>query len=257
MTIHYIAYIPRIILFLILPFFWGCQVNSQSSAGKPDTSSSVSLDTLPYFLHFPNQNTKKPYPLIVFLHGYGQDVSNSLSPGLQNLVSPKVQNTYPCMVFAPQCPKGEKWVDTDWRLMGHTLPKEPHKWMKKMMLTLSRILEKYPINRNKIYLTGLSMGGFGTWDLAMRQPETFAALVPVCGGGDTMQAQKISHIPTWIFHGAQDNVISVERSRSMVRCLQKAGGNPNYSEFPYLKHNSWDSAYAKQELYSWLFSQSK
>jgi predicted peptidase len=254
---RYTAYILFLILILILLFFWSCKVNSQSSAVKLDTTNSaVNLDTLPYFLYFPDKNIQL-YPLVIFLHGYGQDVSTPFSPGLQHLVSPKVQNTYPCLVFAPQCPKGEKWVDTDWRLMGHTLPKEPNRWMKKLMQTLTYILEKYPIDRKKIYLTGLSMGGFGTWDLAMRQPETFAALVPVCGGGDTMQAPKIAHIPTWVFHGAQDNVISVERSRAMVRCLQKAGANPYYTEFPSLKHNSWDSAYAKPELYSWLFSQSK
>jgi predicted peptidase len=245
---------PFFILILILLFFWGCQVNSQSPAIKPE--ASLSLDTLPYFLYLPKQKAQ-PYPLVIFLHGYGQDVSTSLSPGLQDLVHPRVQNTYPCLVFAPQCPKGQKWVDTDWRLMGHNLPQEPNRWMKKLMQTLTYIIEKYPIDTNRIYLTGLSMGGFGIWDLAMRMPKSFAALVPVCGGGDTTQVQKIAHIPTWVFHGAQDNVISVERSRAMVRALQKAGAKPKYTEFPSLKHNSWDSAYAKAELYSWLFSQSK
>ncbi|MCS6905193.1 MAG: PHB depolymerase family esterase [Bacteroidia bacterium] len=250
----------KTIYLLGILFVASCQINSSPNAAKDVSRLGISQDSqvenLSFFLHTPsNLSSQRKYPLVVFLHGYGQDVSTSASPGLRNWVSEVVQAKYPCFVLAPQCPKGQKWVDTDWRLKAHTLPEKPTIWLEKATALILQTIKNYPIDTHRVYLTGLSMGGFGTWDLAMRNPHLFAALVPVCGGGDSTQAYRVAHIPTWIFHGAQDEVISVERSRSMVRSLRRVGANPLYTEYSTLKHNSWDSAYSNPALYTWLFSQ--
>ena len=117
--------------------------------------------------------------------------------------------------------------------------------------------KEYSIDPQRIYLTGLSMGGYGTWDLLARKPDLFAAGVPVCGGGDESTAEQIANIPIWVFHGDLDSAVPVSRSRTMVEALKKAGGHPKYSEYPGVEHNSWDKAYADPELMKWLFAQKR
>jgi predicted peptidase len=106
-----------------------------------------------------------------------------------------------------------------------------------------------------MYLTGLSMGGFGTWSLAAQYPDRWAAIVPICGGGNPADADKIKHIPCWCFHGDADKAVKVERSREMIEALKKAGGQPRYDEYPGVGHNSWDRAYGTADLYQWLLMQ--
>ena len=101
------------------------------------------------------------------------------------------------------------------------------------------------------------MGGYGTWDMIMRRPDTFAAAVPICGGGDESKAPSIAKVPQWIFHGGADTVVKPERSRNMVEALKNAGAEPKYTEYEGVGHNSWDKAYADAEMWSWLFSQKK
>ena len=113
----------------------------------------------------------------------------------------------------------------------------------------------FPIDPDRIYVTGLSMGGFGTWDLIARFPDRFAAAVPVCGGGDPGTAPLIRDLPVWAFHGALDRVVPPSNSRVMVRALQEAGARPGYSEYPDVGHNSWTKAYEDPYLLPWLFEQ--
>jgi predicted peptidase len=115
----------------------------------------------------------------------------------------------------------------------------------------------YSIDGRRIYITGLSMGGYGTWDLMARKPELFAAAVPICGGGDEATAEKIKNIPVWVFHGAKDGAVKVERSRRMVEALKKAGGKPIYTEYPEVGHDSWNPAYKDAKMFAWLFAQKK
>ena len=117
--------------------------------------------------------------------------------------------------------------------------------------------KEYSIDPQRIYLTGLSMGGYGTWDLLARKPDLFAAGVPVCGGGDESTAGKIAKIPIRVFHGDKDNSVPVARSRTMVEALKKAGGHPKYTEYAGVGHNPWDKAYADPKLMNWLFKQKK
>ena len=119
------------------------------------------------------------------------------------------------------------------------------------------IQEKNPVDLDRVYITGISMGGFATWEALIRHPENFAAAIPVCGGGDVSFADRIKHIPVWAFHGAEDPVVPVVCSRSMIENLTKAGGDPRYTEYPRVGHNSWDRAFDEPELLSWLFSKSR
>ena len=120
---------------------------------------------------------------------------------------------------------------------------------------LDSIIAKNNIDKNRIYVTGISNGGIGTWDLICRYPSKFAAAMPLCGLGDSKQAKNIINVPVWVFHGARDNRIDVKYARIMVKALQTAGGNPKYTEYPDLSHSIWDETYNNMEVWKWLFSQ--
>jgi predicted peptidase len=123
---------------------------------------------------------------------------------------------------------------------------------------MDKVIDEYPINIKRIYVTGLSMGGFGTWDLISRIPERIAAAAPVCGGGDETQAAKLVNIPIWVFHGADDPVVPTDRSRHMVQAIKDAGGTKiKYTEYPGVGHGSWKPAYADPEFLKWMFKQKK
>jgi predicted peptidase len=155
---------------------------------------------------------------------------------------------------APQCPDGKRWVEVDWALDSHKQPEES------ISLTLTRELlaslqKEYRIDSKRFYVTGLSMGGYGTWDLITRTPDLFAAAAPICGGADETLAAKVTKLPIWVFHGDKDGVVKPLRSRNMVAAIEKAGGKPKYTEYPGVDHNSWTQTYANPEFMAWLFAQ--
>lgn len=203
-------------------------------------------------------DTSQPKPLIVFLHGAGErgsDNRKQLTYIDTIFASGWFQSKYPSFVLAPQCPTGQKWVNVDWSRPSMKQPDEPGQSMFALMQLLRQIVKKYPIDTTRIYVIGLSMGGFGVWDLLYRMPHFFAAGVPICGGADTAIAKKIAHIPIWVFHGAKDNVVPVTLSRNMVKALRKYGANPVYTEYPNVKHGAWFKALSNRQLYQWLFNQ--
>ncbi len=218
-------------------------------------------DTLPYrFLEPVRPKTGREYPLILFLHGAGErgnDNEKQLTHGTYIFQKPENVKDFPCFVLAPQCPEGEQWVNADWNTRNFQMPKEPSKPLKMVLELLFELQNEYPVNTHQIYVTGLSMGGFGTWDIITRQPDLFAAAVPVCGGGDPSTASHIAHIPTWIFHSADDSVIPVELSRKMADALENAGALVRYTEYKDAGHGAWKPAYENDELLPWLFSQSR
>ncbi|MEO1653104.1 MAG: prolyl oligopeptidase family serine peptidase [Bacteroidota bacterium] len=122
---------------------------------------------------------------------------------------------------------------------------------------MKELHEKYRFDEKRLYVTGLSMGGFATWDIIARHPELFAAAAPICGGADLKTAEKVKNIPLWVFHGALDTVVLPSRSRGMVAAIQKAGGKPKYTEYPNVYHGSWKPAYQDPDFLKWMFSQSK
>jgi predicted peptidase len=129
--------------------------------------------------------------------------------------------------------------------------------MKLLMELIKEVKTKLPVDTSRIYITGLSMGGYGTFDAIERYPHVFAAAVPVCGGGDTSKASSIAHIPIWIFHGAEDAVVNPQLSLDMVEALTKAGAHPGFTQYPEVGHFSWLSAYNDPLLLEWLFRQRK
>jgi predicted peptidase len=187
----------------------------------------------------------------------GDDNSRQLIHGGAEFVTPENRKQYPCFLIAPQCPAGKRWVEVDWGAAAHIMPKEPSESMALLLELIPALQKEYKIDPKRIYVTGLSMGGFGTWDLVARKSEWFAAAVPVCGGADEGTAKSIVKVPVWVFHGDKDTAVKPERSRHIVEALKKAGGEPKYTEYKGVGHDSWTPAYKDAEMMKWLFSQKR
>lgn len=199
------------------------------------------------------------HPLVLFLHGAGERGSDNLKQ-LKYLptwlAEPAVRGRHPCFVLAPQCREDQRWVDVSWA-DGHSTPQAatPCLDLAAAIAALDDVVAHEAVDPDRIYLTGLSMGGFGTWDLAARMPGRFAAILPVCGGGDERTAARIAALPAWCFHGDADKAVPVERSRIMVQAVRAAGGRPIYSELAGVGHDSWTPAYRNAFVLDWLFAQ--
>jgi predicted peptidase len=196
-----------------------------------------------YVLFVPHDYTgDKAYPVILFLHGAGERIGGKKKPvevGIGPAVEKREKN-FPALVIIPQAEKTWKAGSPD---------------ANRALDILAEVEKEYKIDDKRVYLTGLSMGGYGTWSLAVAQPDKWAAIVPICGGEDPSKAEKIKDIPCWCFHGDQDQAVKVENSRKMIEALKKAGGDPRYTEYPGVGHNSWDKSYGTDELYDWLLKQ--
>ena len=205
-------------------------------------------DKVPFDLFVPHHYTgKELFPLILFLHGAGEREGGKQKPvdvGLGPAIRKYGEKDFPFFVLFPRCRANRNWMaDGD--------------DAQRAMAILEFVQNKYKIDERRIYLTGLSLGGFGTWSLAARYPDKWAAIVPICGGGNPEWAEKIKHIPVWCFHGDQDKAVRVELSRRMIEALKAAGASPRYTEYPGVGHNCWDLAYNTKELYAWLLSQKR
>jgi predicted peptidase len=217
--------------------------------------------TLPYRLLKPQPlDPQKKYPLVLFLHGAGERGNDNLAQ-LKHVVNlfttPQNREKYPCFVLAPQCPAGQKWVDVNWGAKTHETPDKPAEPMALTLQVIEQLQKQHPIDARRMYVTGLSMGGYGTWDLIARRPEMFAAAAPMCGGGDETTAAKIAKLPIWNFHGAKDGAVPPARSRNMIEALKKAGGAPKYTEYPDAGHDCWTPATKEPDLLPWLFAQKR
>ena len=220
----------------------------------------TNIQTLPYRLLQPSAYTpQQKYPLVIFLHGAGErgtDNQKQLIHGTGLFTNEKNRKEFPCFVFVPQCPEEQQWVDMPWAADSGVRPPQPSMAMQLMLNALEKLLKEYSIDTNRLYVTGLSMGGFGTWDLITRFPGRFAAAAPVCGGGDEQTiTAAVGRVPIWAFHSADDNVVKVHRSRKMVEAIRAVGGSPKYFEYSGLGHFSWGKAYAEPELLPWMFAQ--
>jgi predicted peptidase len=149
------------------------------------------------------------------------------------------QPEFPFICLTPQCPEGETWIGQ----------------IRVLKLLLDEVTSSYSVDLDRIYLTGFSMGGYGTWGLAMNYPETFAAIAPICGGGMDRFIEDLKHIPVWAFHGADDLVVPVEESQRMVDAMRAAGGQAKLTVYPGVEHDSWTETYENPELYEWFLRQ--
>jgi len=205
------------------------------------------------------------WPVILFLHGAGERGDDGLlqtDVGLAHAIRKRVQ-TLAAVVVMPQCRNKRPWTDPDMEAQA--------------LAALDQSIKEFHGDSDRVYLTGLSMGGYGTWDLAAKYPKKFAALVVICGGirgpkdtpwlsvplasDPTVQdpyletARRIGRTPVWIFHGTEDDRVPVEESRKMAEALKLSNGNYKYTEYPGVKHVSWDRAYAEPALFPWLLQQ--
>jgi predicted peptidase len=214
---------------------------------------------LPYrLLRPPAYDPQTKYPLVLFLHGAGErgdDNRAQLIHGANDFAGDENRQRYPCFVVAPQCPNGQQWVEVPWSGAAHAMPEKPSEPLRLTLELLDRLEREFSIDVRRIYVTGLSMGGFGVWDILARQPTRFAAAVPVCGGGDLATAKRLAAVPIWAFHGAQDGAVKPSRSRDMIAALRQAGGSPRYTEYPDAGHDSWTATYRDPEMMAWLFAQ--
>ncbi|OGV47225.1 MAG: hypothetical protein A2017_10835 [Lentisphaerae bacterium GWF2_44_16] len=216
-------------------------------------------ETMPYRFFIPeNLEKEKKYPLLVHFHGAGSRGNDNLKQiaWVKLFAEKGMQKNNPCFIVAPQCPAEKRWVDTDWHLPKHEMPAITHEMMMAVEI-ISGVIAENPVDTERIYLTGQSMGGFAVWDILCRKPELFAAAVPVCGGADETKAGLIKDIPVWAFHGAKDKTVDVTRSRNIIEALRKAEGNPRYTEYEDVAHNAWEFAYSENGLSEWLFQQKK
>jgi predicted peptidase len=194
-----------------------------------------------YYLHLPasyDSDPNKKWPLILFLHGSGErgyDVKAVTNTGLPHNV--ERDPGFPFIVVAPQCSPAESW--SPWELND----------------LLDRVEAKYRVDSGRVYLTGLSMGGYGSWKLAIDTPGRFAAVAPICGAADPDDAARIKDVPVWAFHGGKDPTVPIQWDQAMVDALKKAGGNVKFTIFPEAAHDSWTQAYAMPELYDWMLRQ--
>ena len=240
---------------------WACAQPNESGFMK--RTATIGANTYCYQIFVPHDYTpKKKWPVILFLHGAGERGDDCVTQTVVGL-GPAIKReatSFPAIVVFPQCRRGEVWFgDMEAQALD----------------ALEQTVKEFNGDRQRIYLTGLSMGGYGAWYLAVRHPGKFAAMAPICGGVvpparfpfppeaaaqipaekpyETIAAQ-IGKTPVWIFHGEADVVIPVTESRRMAAALEALGGNMKYTEYPGVGHNSWDKAYAEPELLKWLLA---
>lgn len=244
-----------------------------SFESRPSLASkflSFTYKTMPYRLYVPeNYNPTKSYPLVLFLHGGGERGNDNEKQLIANdgaviWAAPENQAKHPAFVLAPQArnvPSGGFTVtrDSDNNI---NLSKvfEVSEDLKIAYEVLQHVRNKYNIDSNRLYSTGLSQGGFGTFNINLEHPDLFAAMVPIAGGADPAKAHLLTYKPIWAFHGEDDSVIPVLYSRNIINAIKYAGGNPIYTEYPEemkYDHASWVPAYENEEMIEWVFQQVK
>ena len=200
---------------------------------------------LRYLLFLPDEYSRDPkrkWPLILFLHGAGErgdDLDLLKRHGIPKIT--ERWRDFPFIAVSPQCPRYSWWTAE----------------IESLNALLDHIVESYSVDVSRVYLTGLSMGGFGTWRLAASYPERFAAIAPICGGGDPEWAPRLKDIPVWVFHGAKDEIVPLSESEKMVEALKACGGNVRFTVYPDAGHDSWTQTYENPELYEWFLQHSK
>jgi len=221
----------------------GCNLSPTGQFPQKVLIDSPGIEYMDYLLFLPSSYYKeenKKWPMILFLHGKGER-GNDIEVLKKGVVPTLLEENkdFPFIVVSPLCPGDRYW--------------EP--------LVLKKLLDdvsgKFRIDMDRIYLTGLSMGGYGTWSTAIKYPDIFAAIAPVCGGGNPGMVCRIGDMPVWVFHGAKDTVVFPQESVKMVEALENCGGNVKFTLYPELEHDCWTETYNNTELYEWFLEQSK
>jgi predicted peptidase len=230
----------NLILILFLSSVWQLSVSSQHLAMKMEVS--VLEDSLQYLLYLPGSYTgsERSWPLLVFLHGSGEsgsDIHLVEKNGPPMLI--EQGEKFPFIVTSPQCHGNERWS------------------VEVLEEFLDNLLQRYRIDTARVYLSGLSMGGEGTWNWAKAHPGRFAAIAPVCGWADTIGIASIKELPVWVFHGAKDEVVPLYESQRMVDALKEMGCDVRFTIYPEAGHDAWTETYENPEFYKWMLKQKR
>lgn len=254
-------YIP--VVFILIHMLVPSTVAAQEQEAFNKEHFVKNADTLKYRILFPKDfSEEKEYPVVLFLHGAGErgdDNQAQLTHGSELFL--KHQEEFPAIVIFPQAPKDDYWAKVE--VNRDSVPfqfdfmnKEPAtKSLELVMDLMNEMTSKDYVNKNRIYLGGLSMGGMGTFELIYKEPTMFAAAFAICGGANPEIAKEYPQgFNIWLFHGKKDDVVLPEYSEAMARAINHYGGNAKLSLYPDDNHNSWDSAFAEPNLLPWLFS---
>ena len=236
----------RIVIFSFFFCVWASAPASSYCDEKPGEQTAAELNTqvkvhLRYLLYLPKDyQQRESWPLLLFLHGAGErgdDLEVVKKHGPPKLVA--AGKDFPFIVVSPQCPKDMSWQPIE------------------LTALLDDVAAKYKVDADRVYVTGLSMGGFGSWGLAAYAPDRLAAIAPVCGGGEAFWTKRFAKLPVWAFHGAKDTTVPLERSQTMIDALKKSGGDPKLTIYPDAGHDSWTETYNNPALYEWLLEQKR
>lgn len=242
---------PRLLAFLLVAFVgsryrWARAEDAPGKVQAKEFKTEITVKVgYRYSLYVPKDyapTSKKKWPLIIFLHGSGErgeDLDVLTRNGPPKMIA--AGHAFPALVASPQAPDHDTW--------------DPHS-VKGLVDALKR---EYHIDEDRIYITGISMGGYGVWDTIMAFPHTFAAAVPICGsaGVKFVAAERIKHVPVWIFHGADDTVVPATNSQRIYDALVEAGGTPKLTIYAGVGHDAWTRTYEDQDLWEWLFAQKR
>lgn len=255
-----------LLLLFVIPAYSYAQKNEAFESG----SYAAKGDTMPYRVLFPlNFDPAKKYPLVFVLHGAGErgkDNEAQLKYGAKLFLNETIRARYAAIVVFPQCPAEGWWSDvkmeddsitrkTKFIFLADGVPTKP---MQTLMGMVDGFLDKPFVDKHKVYIGGLSMGGMGTFEIIGRKPSVFAAAFAMCGGDNTLNAKKYAKkVPIWIFHGEKDSIVPYSHSESMVAAIKQEGGDPRYTLYMHDDHDCWDDAFAEPDFMSWLFSHSK
>lgn len=226
----------------------GSPVQAQSQRPIASTQQTKKLEKkititarIDYLLSLPAGygKSKNRWPLVLFLHGSGEsgmDLAKVKVHGPPKLV--ETNGPFPFILVSPQSAR--------------------RGWNPDVLNALvDQIIKDYRVDKDRVYVTGLSMGGFGTWSLAAAHPEKFAAIAPICGGGDPADARVLAKLPIWVFHGAKDTSVPLKKSEEMVKAIKAVGGNPRFTVYPEAGHDAWTETYNNPEFYDWLLAQKR
>jgi len=231
---------------------------AQNTEGHVYTNASGK--TMPYRLFVPkNRDPKKKYPLVFFLHGAGargDDNVRHLLPWFAGWTDDAVQKEHPCFILMPQCPANQKWVNTPWKNGSYSIKNIPISTPMTLAKEIfDQVVAENPIDETRIYVVGLSMGGYGAWNFIMRYPDLVTAAVACCGAGDPSMAYRLKDLPIWAFHGDKDTIVPFEGSKDMVNAIKEEGGEIKFTIYENFGHQAHKRAWKSKALVEWLFSQ--
>ncbi len=240
---------------------------SQDSSQYQKLTFEMDGGTLPYRMLLPKDyDPSVKYPLILVLHGAGErgnDNESQLVHGSSLFLKEEIRSKYPAIVVFPQCAKNSYWAkikvegEIPNRKFIYYEDAEPTEDLVLVEGLLKHLKKTYKLNKKKIYVGGLSMGGMGTFEIVRRNPKLFAAAFPICGGANPKISKRLKKLDWWVFHGDADQVVPEKYSAQMVKAMKNENINVKYSVYQGVGHNSWDNAFAEPELIPWLFSKSK